>query len=140
MAKLIYENGRLYRIEPLQTYPREDGTSWQFREFILQTSNGQSLSYLKLEADRDSLAELEHFKEGDAISVSYYVKAFESKKPKWKGQFFNKVCAMHIEAWTGGGVPEPQQQPTPTPAPESTTVQRAMFDANGETTDDDLPF
>jgi hypothetical protein len=140
MAKLIYENGRLYRIEPLQTYPREDGTSFRRQNFILQTSNGQSLSYVKLEATQETIDELAAFQEGAAITVSYFVKAREVKKGKYMGQFFNDVVAMHIDAWTGGGVPEPQQQPAPAPAPESTTVQRVMFDANGETTDDDLPF
>ena len=140
MAATITERGRLYKVDALQSGETSRGGTWYRQNIIVEVTGAHnSIRRISLEASGDTLVrDLQHYKEGDAVSVNYYVSAREGSG-KWQGRWFNDVVLVSIgpAELTYG---EERHVPQTVPAGQVSGTSRPLFNENGESVDEDLPF
>ena len=135
MAQTLIESGRLYKVE--QVREREfKGGIYRDQDIIVEIpGEGGSVRYLLLEASNSQVDDIAKLKLGSEVSVRYFVKTICAKSGKYEGRWFTHVVLLDIQPTIAQAVRQAYMEVTP-PGP----VDPAMFDENGETPADDLPF
>ena len=131
MAQTLIESGRLYKVE--QVREREfKGCIYRDQDIIVEIpGEGGSVRYLLLEASNSQVDDIVKLKLGSEVSVRYFVKTICAKSGKYEGRWFTHVVLLGIQP-TIAQVLQAAEQDGP--------VDPSMFDENGETPADDLPF
>ena len=134
MAATITERGRLYKVDALQSGETSRGGTWYRQNIIVEVTGAHnSIRRISLEASGDTLVrDLQHYKEGDAVSVNYYVSAREGSG-KWQGRWFNDIIAWGVMEY----VVQAKQPPIGEKKEETT---EAVTQEGGKDAKDDLPF
>jgi len=118
--------GKVHKIFPTET----KGESFQVRDFVIETTSGTYVQYIKFQLTQDRCALMDNYNETDMIKVH-----FDLRGREWNEKYFTNLNAWRIEAATGT-----------TAAPASQPVGETNFpsadDAPSNTTadEDDLPF
>lgn len=143
--------GRIIEIgQTVQIPSKTGGNSFTKREFILDATTydpytGERNEYeniLPLEFSGDKCAELDHFRNGDVVTISFVLQG-----RSWTnqgGEFKRMVSIRCYKIEARGGAQQsspsvPVQQPVQQPAPNPVGDFPPPVDANGNVKDD-LPF
>ena len=140
--------GRLAAIDCAETITLKNGTPFQKREFMLNAATydphtGQPSQYdnmLRLELTGERCADLDRFRAGDVVTVSFTLQGRSWQGTDGQVRHMVSVRCYKIE-------PYRQQAPQPAqPAPQPVQPQPApqpfppQVDAEGNPQKDDLPF
>lgn len=131
------------------------------RELVLDCSHfdrftGQQFeNYVSLQFTGNRVSELDNFKAGELVQVSYFLSGRKSEKDG-KVKYFTNIVGLKIEPYGANNVQQPQapQQPSQQPTQTQGTQQNVsnapqnvgnapfppQVDANGNPVGDDLPF
>ena len=131
------------------------------RELVLDCSHfdrftGQQFeNYVSLQFTGNRVSELDNFKAGELVQVSYFLSGRKSEKDG-KVKYFTNIVGLKIEPYGANNVQQPQapQQPSEQPTQTQGTQQNVsnapqnagnapfppQVDANGNPVGDDLPF
>lgn len=149
-------DGRILSISnTVQIQSPKSGSTFTKREFLLDATTydpytGERNEYeniLPLEFSGDKCAELDRFKQGDIVTVSFALQGRSWTNLDGELKRMASIRCYKIEA--RGGVSQPTQaasvqQPVQQPTPQSTYQQLPDFpppvDANGNTKDDFLMY
>ena len=140
--------GKIKEIGATRSIPSKDGSkTYQMRELILDTTRIDQYTgergfenYAQFEFSGDKCAELDNYKIGDIVIISFDLRATSYTKDgvtKW----FSHVIGYKIEYRKS-----PQKEATQNiqPAPSQNAPGENLFppqvDANGKPADSDLPF
>lgn len=143
--------GRIIQIEQTVQIPsKSGGSSFTKREFILDATTydpytGERSEYeniLPLEFSGDKCAELDRYKNGDVVTVSFVLQGRSWTNQDGEFKRMASIRCYKIEA--RGGVSQslqsvPVQQPVPQPTYQQPQNFPPPVDANGNAKDD-LPF
>ncbi|MFT6783507.1 MAG: hypothetical protein ACJA1A_003447 [Saprospiraceae bacterium] len=122
--------GKLTEISPTQ----DVSASFKKREFVLEYSeNPQYPEYLKMELIQTNCQQLDSFKVGDEIAVSFNLKGRKWTDPKGIVKYFNSLQAWRIETKSGTTSSTPSNN-APMPAPSDEWMKEDF------SSDEDLPF
>jgi hypothetical protein len=89
----------------LRKYDIESKTqSFQTREFVLETQDGNYANYIKFQLTQERCALLDNYREGEVIKVH-----FDLRGREWQGKYFTNLNAWRLEKASA-------QAPTP-PSP-----------------------
>lgn len=142
--------GRLVQIDQAVQIPsKNSGQPFLKREFLLDATThdpytGERSQYeniLPLEVSGDKCAELDNFKVGDVITVSFALQGREWTNQDGQTKRMVSIRCYKLEARKPAQqqqTVQPVQQPTPQPAPAYQQFP-PQVDANGNPKDD-LPF
>jgi hypothetical protein len=123
--------GTIRQIDNEQTFQ----SGFSKREFVV-TTHDKYPQEIKLEFQKDKCGQLNQFRSGDAVTVSFNLRGNE-----YNGRFYVNLVAWKIEA---EGATQPQRQGNPySQAPASTRQPAAARQTSfyGEQEDDeDIPF
>jgi hypothetical protein len=123
--------GTIRQIDKEQTYP----SGFSKREFVV-TSHDKYPQEIKLEFQKDKCAQLDAFKAGDTVQVSFNLRGNE-----YNGRFYVNLVAWRIQA---EGAARPAYQPSSyAPAPSTARPVPAATQASfygDEDGDEEIPF
>lgn len=105
------------------------------REFILEIGD-QYKEFVKFQLVNDKCSLIEHFIEGQEVTVSYNLKGKPFKNKQGQDVYYTNLDAWKIELETNASNTVSKQQ---TPPPANKTTPPANYLPNTENTDD-LPF
>ena len=92
MSKVISETGVLHKVGEMQTGTSKAGKPWAKLEFVISVEdNFQSFRKVAITLWGDDVNALDGYREGDKITVDYYVSARE-----WNGRWVNDVNFMGV--------------------------------------------
>jgi hypothetical protein len=131
MAQTLIESGRLYKVEQVREREFKDSI-YRDQDIVVEIpGEGGSVRYLLLEASNGQVDDIAKLKLGSEVSVRYFVKTICAKSGKYEGRWFTHVVLLDIQP-TIAQAAQAAEQDSP--------VDPSMFDENGETPADDLPF
>lgn len=139
--------GRLVYIGQLQEIPsKSGGNPFVKREFLLDAithdpytgERSQYENILPLEVSGDKCAELDQFRVGDVITISFALQGREWTNQDGQVKRMVSIRCYKLEARRSAHQPAPIQQPVPQPGPMPQQFPPEV-DANGNPKDD-LPF
>ena len=111
---------------------QEVSNSFKKREFVVEyAENPQYPEYLKFELIQNNCQQLDDFKEGDAIRISFNLKGRKWTDPKGNVKYFNSLQAWRLEKMGEQSETSGEDAPPPT----SEEWMKEDFSS-----DDDLPF
>lgn len=144
--------GRIIEIGQIVQIPsKTGGNSFTKREFILDATTydpytGERSEYenvIPLEFSGDKCTELDRFKTGDVVTVSFVLQGRSWSTQDGELKRMVSIRCYKIEA-RGGVSQSPQNAPVQQPAPQPTYQQPQNFPppvgTNGSVKDDQLPF
>lgn len=140
--------GRLIEIgQTVQIPSKSGGNPFLKREFLLDATThdpytGERSQYeniLPLEVSGDKCAELDQFRTGDVITVSFALQGREWTNQDGQVKRMVSIRCYKLEARRPVHQPEPAQQPVPSQTPPMAQAFPPDVDANGNPKDD-LPF
>lgn len=143
--------GRILSISNIvQIQSKNSGTTFTKREFLLDATTydpytkerSEYENIIPLEFSGDKCTELDRFKTGDVVTVSFVLQGRSWSTQDGELKRMVSIRCYKIEA-RGGVSQSPQNAPVQQPAPQPTYQQPQNFpppvDANGNAKDD-LPF
>ena len=117
--------GKVHKI-----FPTESKTeSFQAREFVIETTSGTYVQYIKFQLTQDRCALMDNYNEGDMIKVH-----FDLRGREWNEKYFTNLNAWRIEAATGTSAPVNEQPVASSNFPSADDAPASNVD------EDDLPF
>lgn len=119
-----------------KTDTQEISGSFKKREFVVEyAENPQYPEFIKFELIQNNCQQLDAFRLGDEMTISFNLKGRKWNDPKGGVKYFNSLQAWRLDkkAASGGGAIPPHAADTP-PPPADNWMQE---DFSG---DDDLPF
>lgn len=135
MAQTLIERGRLYNVERVREREFKGGI-YRDQDIIVEIPGaGGSVRYLLLEASNSQVDDIAKLQIGSEVNVKYFVKTICAKSGKYEGRWFTHVVLLEIQPTIAQSLEtyaEQREQDSP--------VDPEMFDENGETPADDLPF
>lgn len=144
--------GRILSISnTVQIQSTKSGSTFTKREFLLDATTydpytkerSEYENILPLELSGDKCTELDRFKTGDVVTVSFVLQGRSWSTQDGELKRMVSIRCYKIEA-RGGVSQSPQNAPVQQPAPQPTYQQPQNFpppvDANGNAKDDQLPF
>ncbi len=144
--------GRILSISnTVQIQSTKSGSTFTKREFLLDATTydpytkerSEYENILPLEFSGDKCTELDRFKTGDVVTVSFVLQGRSWSTQDGELKRMVSIRCYKIEA-RGGVSQSPQNAPVQQPAPQPTYQQPQNFpppvDANGNAKDDQLPF
>ncbi len=124
--------GRILEISPVQQVSEK----FRKREFVVEhAENQQYPEYIKFEMVQDKCDLLDSFRPGQEVGVVFNLKGRKWTDAKGEVKYFNSLQAWKINA-AGNGNTAPQGNTKPAQAAKPA----ADWAANGEDSDNDLPF
>lgn len=135
----------------VQIQSTKSGSTFTKREFLLDATTydpytkerSEYENILPLEFSGDKCTELDRFKTGDVVTVSFVLQGRSWSTQDGELKRMVSIRCYKIEA-RGGVSQSPQNAPVQQPAPQPTYQQPQNFpppvDANGNAKDDQLPF
>lgn len=149
---MLYElQGTIYALGEVTVGQTRNGGTWQKREVVVETQDGNYTDLVALTAFGDKVEDVEKFKEGDEVSVKFTISARE-----YNGRYYTDVNIISIrrarqEGWSerlskngpqpARPYPGPPASAAPAPAPAKSRIDAVLDgDINGADQDDDLPF
>lgn len=124
--------GRILEISPVQQVSEK----FRKREFVIEyTENQQYPEYIKLELVQDKCNLLDNLKTGQEVAVMFNLKGRKWTDAKGEVKYFNSLQAWKINAAGSENTTTPDRIKTPQAAKPA-----ADWAANGEDSDNDLPF
>ena len=100
--------GKLHEIYEV----RQITQTFQTREFVIETADGQYKEYIKFQSTQDRTNLIESFKVGDLITVSFDIRGRAYTNKQGDQAYMTNLNAWRIEhASTGGAQGSPQQGP-----------------------------
>ncbi|MBX2835556.1 MAG: DUF3127 domain-containing protein [Gammaproteobacteria bacterium] len=115
--------GKLHKI-----FDTEQKTaSFQAREFVIETTEGQYPQMVKFQLTQDKCAIVDDYNEGEMIEVD-----FDLRGREWNDKYFTNLNAWRISRTDGKAAPAVD--------PGSAESQGAAMADNGPDFDDDIPF
>ena len=98
MAVANFEQGKLYKVEPVQSGETRNGGTWYRQNIIVEIpGHNNTLRYIKLEAGGErQIQEIAALPIGSEVQVAYFVKG-RWGSGKWDGQLFNDVLLVSIQ-------------------------------------------
>ncbi len=118
--------GKVHKIFPTET----KGESFQVRDFVIETTSGTYVQYIKFQLTQDRCALMDNYNDGDMIKVH-----FDLRGREWNEKYFTNLNAWRIEGATGTTAPVNEQPVGNTNFPSADDAPTAT-DADT----DDLPF
>lgn len=144
--------GRILSISnTVQIQSKNSGATFTKREFLLDATTydpytkerSKYENIIPLEFSGDKCTELDRFKTGDVVTVSFVLQGRSWSTQDGELKRMVSIRCYKIEA-RGGVSQSPQNAPVQQPAPQPTYQQPQNFpppvDANGNAKDDQLPF
>lgn len=144
--------GRILSISnTVQIQSTKSGSTFTKREFLLDATTydpytkerSEYENILPLEFSGDKCTELDRFKTGDVVTVSFVLQGRSWSTQDGELKRMVSILCYKIEA-RGGVSQPPQNAPVQQPAPQPTYQQPQNFQppvgANGNAKDDQLPF
>lgn len=115
----------------IEKYDTQDvSSSFKKREFVVEfAENPQYPEYIKFELIQSNCQQLDAFKPGDELSVSFNLKGRKWTDAKGEVKYFNSLQAWRLEKKAGSSAD------TPPPPQSSDEWMKEDFSS-----DDDLPF
>lgn len=141
MANTI--TGKMKQIGGTVQMQTKKGDTFAKRELLLDATpydpyTGERSEYeniVPLEFSQEKCAELDKFKPGDVVTISFALQGREWTTQDGQLKRMVSIRCYKIELRGGAGQPAPQPQPQAQPAPFPPQV-----DAGGNPKNDDLPF
>lgn len=139
--------GRLVAIGMTETLQTKSGSTYQKRDFLLDARTydpftGEPSQYenlLPLEVGGERCADLDRFRVGDTVTVSFALQGRTWKTADGQEKRLTSVRCYKIEPYSRGNAQAPQ--PVPQPAQQAATTFPPKVDRNGEPDNNDpLPF
>lgn len=129
---LYQTKGTICDLSEVRSGVSKAGNPWQSMNVTVQImGRGGSFTKQIFQAFGDSVEDVQRFKVGDKVEISWSMYARE-----YNGRWYNNVDLVKIE-YQEGKQPEPTQAPAPKPQPKVQPAQDLFDpDAHGE----DLPF
>lgn len=115
MANTI--SGKVHLITDVQEIKGKSGNSFYKRQLVIDarrydpiTGEPKYDNYPSFEFSGDAMKQLDDFKPGDAVTVSYDINGREVKDENGKVRYFNSIRGYKVEPY-GTPQPQPTQQP-----------------------------
>lgn len=130
---MAYElNGKLHK-----KFDTENKTqTFQAREFVVETVDGQYTQFIKFQLVQDRCSLLDPFEEGEPIKVQ-----FDLRGREWNGKYFTNLNAWRLDKVepidSGAGSSQPSVGSSPEAPLPGTSDEPPAMDDEGM---DDLPF
>lgn len=102
--------------------------SFQAREFVIETMNGNYANFIKFQLVQDRCNLLDDYNENENIKVH-----FDLRGREWNGKYFTNLQAWRLEKPAGANT-------APTPANTDTDSFPSASDEPAMEVNDDLPF
>lgn len=126
---LYYSKGRISDMSEVKSGTSQSGNQWQRMTLTLEIPGFQgSVTKQVFQVFGEAVNDVLLFGIGDKVEVSWSMYARE-----WNGRLYNNVDLVKIKSQVDSQPNPAQAAPAPAPQPQ-------MFDENGETPDNDLPF
>lgn len=126
---LYYSKGRISDMSEVKSGTSQSGNQWQRMTLTLEIPGFQgSVTKQVFQVFGEAVNDVLLFGIGDKVEVSWSMYARE-----WNGRLYNNVDLVKIKSQVDSQPNPAQADPAPAPQPQ-------MFDENGETPDNDLPF
>lgn len=147
---MLYElQGTIYALGEVTGGQTRNGGTWQKREVVVETKDGNYTDLVALTAFGDRVDDCDRFQEGDEVKVKFTISARE-----YNGRYYTDVNLFSIrklrqEGWSDRlakdgpqpARPYPGPPASAAPAPAKSRVDAVLDgDINGAGQDDDLPF
>ena len=112
--------------------------SFRKREFVVEYSdNPQYPEYVKFESIQDKCDQLDNFKAGDVVNISFNLKGRKWTDPQGNVKYFNSLQAWRITPEQAAAPAQAPQGSTAAPPPPSASDEPDWLNSSDE---DDLPF
>lgn len=142
MANTI--TGKIHKITPVTEIKGKTGNSFFKRTLVLDarrydphTGEPKYDNYPSFEFSGDMMKELDKFREGDYVTVSYDINGREVRdEATGDVRYFNTIRGYKVEPYGKGHTEHPAAEQA-TPQTAASTTQQA---GNGEKEPNDLPF
>lgn len=115
MANTI--SGKIHLITDVQEIKGKSGNSFYKRQLVIDAKRYDPITgepkydnYPSFEFSGDAMKQLDDFKPGDAVTVSYDINGREVKDEKGNVRYFNSIRGYKVEPY-GAPQPQPTQQP-----------------------------
>lgn len=109
-------------------------SSFQAREFVLETIDSNYTQYIKFQLTQDRCGLIENYNVGDEVKVH-----FDLRGREWNEKFFTNLNAWKIEGNTASAPPPAADFPANDPFPQESFPTAPEQQAKAEDFDD-LPF
>lgn len=128
----MYEaQGTLKIINDIQTF----GSGFTKREFVITTADSKYPQDIKFEIVQDKCAQLDQYKVGQAVNVSFDIRGNE-----YQGKYYVNLNCWKIQAGAGGGTQSAPSSKNKNDIPDfnngESDYEPSMDDLRG----DDIPF
>lgn len=153
MANTI--SGKVHKITEVQAIKGKTGKSFYKRLLVIDakrydTVTGEPMfdNYPSFEFSFEAMKQLDSFKPGDAVTVSYDINGREVKDENGNVRYFNSIRGYKVEPYgskadtqtpAGNTVIQAPKPPKPTPE-QAQDMFPPKVDRNGNVEKDDLPF
>lgn len=103
MSKVISETGVIHKIGEMKTGTSKAGKAWARLEVVISIEdNTQSFRKVAITVWGDDVTAFDRYREGDKVTVDYFVSARE-----WDGRWYNDINFMHVSR---ADEPEPKEE------------------------------
>lgn len=103
---------------------------FQKREFVVTDTSSQYPQDILFQLTQDRVSNLDGFKEGDDVTVNFFIRGREWTSPDGTVKYFNSLDVWKIENFSTQGAQAPSAEPTSKDDAETFV----------EESEDDLPF
>lgn len=119
-------NGTLKVVNPTQKISEK----FQKREFVVTDTSSQYPQDILFQLTQDRVTNLDGFKEGDDVTVNFFIRGREWTSPDGTVKYFNSLDVWKIEGFSAQSAGQPSAEPTSKDDAETFV----------EESEDDLPF